>query len=136
MISNRHPADELAALCVRIRELKAREMALRKLLMHSGCSLQGDEHQVVFRKHKRRLFIKERLPDYVLSEPSLWETRYTTHMVSEKREVERPALRAVRPGDPVLSGFGNAQPKQDWGSEQFEVIEREGLTHQIRQVAG
>jgi len=130
MVNMQHPADELAELRVQMRALKARELELRKRLLHGHCGLQGKAHQVVLRQHKRRVFIKERLPDYVLAEPSLWETRTLTHVVTEERQ--RPALRAVRPGDPLLL----QDSVQDWGADQFEVIERPGSAHQLGQLSG
>ncbi len=123
MLINRHPADELAVLRMQIRGLKAREVELRRALLHGTCGLQGDDHCVVMRKQKRRVFLKDRLPERLLSDPDLWETRYITALVTEKR----PALRAVRPGDPVLV----QEMAEDWGAPTFEVIEGDRSTHQF-----
>ncbi len=119
MLTNRHPADELAALRAQIHELKAREGELRRALLHGTCGLQGDDHRVVMRKQRRRVFLKDRLPERVLSDPDLWETRYVTE--------QKPALRAVRPGDPVLMH----EVSEDWGTPSFEVIEGDRSAHQF-----
>jgi len=123
MLSNRHPADELAELRMQIRRLKARENDLRKALLHGTCGLLGDDHRVVMHKQRRRVFLKDRLPQHVLSDPDLWETRYVTALKTEKRL----ALRAVRPGDPVLM----QERTDDWGTPAFEVIEGNRSAHQF-----
>lgn len=123
MLTNRHPADELAKLRSEIRRLKARENDLRKVLLHGTCGLQGDDHHVVMQKQRRRVFLKDRLPQHVLSDPDLWETRYVTALKTEKR----PDLRAVRPGDPVLV----QEKADDWGAPVFEVIEGSRSAHQF-----
>ena len=44
MTSNRHPADELAAIRTELRLLEQREAALRDLLRSGECGLEGDEY--------------------------------------------------------------------------------------------
>lgn len=128
MLTDRHPADELADLRTQIRSLKAREMELRRALLHGPCGLQGIKHEAVFRKQRRRVFLKSRLPAYILSESSLWETRVVTHLLTQKREdvqpSARPFLRAVRPGDPVCGQHVmNIAGTNDVEVDDFEVIE-------------
>lgn len=50
--SNRKPADELADIRERIRELKTREDTLRVRLINGACSLTGDDYKVTVAKVK------------------------------------------------------------------------------------
>ena len=124
MTCNRHPADELADLRARMRDLKAREAELRRVLLFGESGLCGDDHAVTLKKRRRRVFVKDRLPGHILRDPALWEDRETTHVVTrpvvpdEQGDVPAPR-RGVRPGDPVEMGPAH----EDWGVDGFEVIE-------------
>ena len=48
--SNRKPADELADIRARIKELSDREQYLREEMVAGHCSLVGDEYRAVIQK--------------------------------------------------------------------------------------
>jgi hypothetical protein len=50
MKANRHPIDQLADLRAKIRELKDREDALRRVILGGRCSLVGDEFEATIKK--------------------------------------------------------------------------------------
>lgn len=121
MRPNRHPADEIGDIRRDIKALKAREAALRKLLLHGPDEVCGEAHQVSLHRSRRRVLCREKLPTAVLNNPAYWEERETVTVVcrplTTRAPVPAPALvlRATRPGDPV----------EDWETAEFEVIERE-----------
>lgn len=68
-----HPADEYARLKEHIRLLEARAHALRHKFISGDAPLSSGIIEIQVKKQKRRVFIKDRLPDYILREPSLWD---------------------------------------------------------------
>lgn len=68
-----HPADEYARLKEQIRLLEARAHALHHKFISGDAPLSSGMIEIRVKKQTRRVFIKDRLPDYILREPSLWE---------------------------------------------------------------
>ncbi|MEM1234037.1 MAG: hypothetical protein AAGH70_07905 [Pseudomonadota bacterium] len=76
-----HPADEYARLKDQIKALEARAQALRTRFIRGDAPLASEAVEVRVSRHTRRVFMKDRLPDYILREPSLWEER-SSHTVT------------------------------------------------------
>ena len=104
-----HPADELGQIRNEIRALKTREDMLRKAMLRDHTARVGQRYEVVVSDQKRRVFLRDRLPPEILSQPDYWEERVST--VVKTRKTNGP-----HPGRPV----GSAGPED----EEFEVIER------------
>lgn len=68
-----HPADEYARLKEQIRTLEARAHALRHKFISGEAPLASNAVEISVQRRKRRVFIRDRLPEYILKEPSLWE---------------------------------------------------------------
>jgi hypothetical protein len=134
MLSNHYPADELADIRARIRELKQAEKVLRDQFTKGVLGFDGSAHVVELRYSKRRVFLRDRLPASILNDPTYWETRTTKSVVvREVAAVQSPTAlkihrplemqaRAVRPGDPVVHRQP-ARPLQLVPEDDFDVIE-------------
>ncbi|MCH2078379.1 MAG: hypothetical protein MK180_16140 [Rhodobacteraceae bacterium] len=68
-----HPADEYVRLKDQIRALEARAHALRYKFISGQAPLASNAVEISVQRQKRRVFIRDSLPDYILKEPSLWE---------------------------------------------------------------
>ena len=119
----RNIADELAGIRSEIDALKAREQMLREVVLCNPDSHAGQNHEVVIKKQKRRVLLRDRLPAHILKNPAYWEEREVPHVTLSERQskdvvdlaarriftlspVDEPcaaAERAVRPGDPVAA---------------------------------
>ncbi len=121
MFHTRFIADELAGIRSEINELKAREKMLREVVLSDPDSHAGQQHEVVAKKQKRRVLLRDRLPAHILKNPAYWEEQEVAQVTLREREetdvVDLAARRiftaspvddtpieprrAVRPGDPV-----------------------------------
>ncbi|WP_299845102.1 hypothetical protein [uncultured Roseovarius sp.] len=121
MFHTRNIADELAGIRSEINALKAREQMLRDVVLSDPDSHAGQNHEVVVKKQKRRVLLRDRLPAHILRNPAYWEEREVPHVTLRERqasdvvdlsarrvftsspvdEVDCVPQRAVRPGDPV-----------------------------------
>ena len=122
MFHTRNIADELAGIRSEINALKVREQMLRDVVLSDPDSHAGQNHEVVVKKQKRRVLLRDRLPAHILENPAYWEEREVPHVTLREREkhsdvvdlstrrlftaspVDAPTgapHRAVRPGDPA-----------------------------------
>ncbi|WP_374397668.1 hypothetical protein [Tabrizicola sp.] len=69
------PVDEFARLKAEIRRLQDRAEVLREGFLKPGARLRSNRFEVTVKRQKRRLFLKERLPEAVLADPRYWEER-------------------------------------------------------------
>lgn len=121
MFHTRNIADELAGIRSEINALKRREQMLREVVLSDPDSHAGQSHEVVIKKQKRRVLLRDRLPAHILKDPAYWEEREVPAVTLRKREAsdvvnlatrrhlieanEQPTpTRAIRPGDPVAEG--------------------------------
>ncbi len=81
MIPILHPADEIALIRAEIRELEQREAALREILMQPGASRRGGIAQVEIKTTRRRLFLRDLLPQSILSDPAMWAEQVVRALV-------------------------------------------------------
>lgn len=102
------PADELARLRARIRRLEAREDALRKALISDPMLCRGMEYVATVRICRSRVFLHDKLPAHILSDPAYWSEKVTRQVVTSRA----PALGA-RPAHHVRAGE----------EDDFDVIE-------------
>ena len=129
MLVNRPTADELADVRAEIRTLKAREQELRDMVLHDPGKCRGVTHEVVIKRQKRRVFLRDKLPPHIIQNPEFWEDREAKYVTLRKREAMmadvRPAMgRAIRPGDPV--GLHEEQALFSWVVRDDAVIEAFG----------
>jgi hypothetical protein len=130
MIVNRPTADELADVRAEIRALKAREQELREVVLHDPEKCRGVSHEVVIRRQKRRVLLRDRLPAHIIQNPVFWEEREAKYVTVRKRQSaarncgppEPPPMgRAIRPGDPA--GLEEEPAAFSWATEEYAVIE-------------
>jgi len=69
------PVDEYARLKTEVRRLQDRLEALREGFLRPGARLRSNRYEVQVRRQKRRIFLKDRLPQEVLTDPRYWEER-------------------------------------------------------------
>jgi hypothetical protein len=86
------PVDEFARLKAEIRRLQDRAEVLREGFLKPGARLRSNRFEVTVKRQKRRLFLKERLPEAVLADPRYWEER-------ESEIVTCREIATVRAGD-------------------------------------
>ena len=86
------PVDEFARLKAEIRRLQDRAEVLRGGFLKPGARLRSNRFEVTVKRQKRRLFLKERLPEAVLADPRYWEER-------ESETVTCREIATVRAGD-------------------------------------
>lgn len=122
MFHTRNIADELAGIRSEINALKVREQMLRDVVLSDPDSHAGQNHEVVIKKQKRRVLLRDRLPAHILKNPAYWEEREVPQVTLREREQHAGVVdfstgrvftsspvddlppapeRAVRPGDPV-----------------------------------
>lgn len=121
MFENSTIADELAGIRSQIKALKAREQMLREVVLSDPSSHAGKSHDVVIKRHQRRVLRHDKLPSHILNNPRYWDLREVPQVTLRERAVSdvvdlnaRRAVkgeplaapkvaprRAVRPGDPV-----------------------------------
>ncbi len=82
------PVDEYARLKTEVRWLQDRLEALREGFLRPGARLRSNQYEVQVRRQKRRVFLRDRLPQDVLTDPRYWE----------ERESEVVTFRALGPG--------------------------------------
>lgn len=93
---NMHPADELALIRADIRRLQDREAFLRRGFLELRLPCRGDQAVATVTILKKRRFCHERLPDHMLQDDGLWETR-----IIRQVSVDKPAR--VSPYTPALA---------------------------------
>lgn len=98
-----HPADELAALRAEIKKLRAREAVLRTGFLNGSIERHGVSYCVEVKKVVSPVFVKERLPDYILNAPNLWDRRCLQQVQTMPR-----ILGGRRPG--AIPGGASASP--------------------------
>jgi hypothetical protein len=69
------PVDEFARLKAEIRRLQDRADALRDGFLRPGARLRSNRFEIMINRQKRRLFVKDRLPEAVLADPRYWDER-------------------------------------------------------------
>ena len=69
------PVDEYARLKTEVRRLQDRLEVLRETFLRPGARLRSNQYEVQVRRQKRRVFLKDRLPQEVLGDPRYWEER-------------------------------------------------------------
>ncbi|OYX26727.1 MAG: hypothetical protein B7Z10_02245 [Rhodobacterales bacterium 32-66-7] len=70
-----NPVDEFARLKAEIRRLQDRADVLRDGFLHPNARLRSNQFEITVKRARRRVFVKERLPEAVLSDPRYWEER-------------------------------------------------------------
>lgn len=89
------PVDEFARLKAEIRRLQDRAEVLREGFLKPGARLRSNRFEVTIKRQKRRLFLKERLPEAVLADSRYWEER-------ENEVVTCREIATFRAGDPDI----------------------------------
>ncbi len=80
-----HPVDELGQVRAEMAALKARENELRATLAMQRRDLSGGRFEARFEHHAQRVFLVDRLPDYILNAPELWEERHSMQLRLEEK---------------------------------------------------
>lgn len=91
------PVDEFARLKNEIRTLEERANLLRAGFLAPGARLRSNQHEVVVRSQKRRVFQKDRLPPAILNDPRYWDE--TQAEVVTVRSLSSAPLRAAHRDD-------------------------------------
>lgn len=68
-----HPADEFAKIKAEMAQLKARADELRQTFLEDDSRRRSNRHEVIVRAQHRRIFLREKLPPYILADDGLWE---------------------------------------------------------------
>lgn len=69
------PVDEYARLKAEIRRLQDRAEALRDGFLRPNARLRSNRFEIMVKRTRRRVFVKDRLPETVLTNPRYWEDR-------------------------------------------------------------
>lgn len=69
-----HPADEFAKIKAEMAALKARADVLRQGFIDDAKNRRSNGYEVVVRVQRRRKFLREKLPPYILEHDAFWET--------------------------------------------------------------
>lgn len=69
------PVDEFARLKAEIRRLQERADVLREDFLKPGARLRSNRFEITIKWQRRRVFLKDRLPEAVLADPRYWEER-------------------------------------------------------------
>ncbi|MWD29164.1 hypothetical protein E0K89_016920 [Aquicoccus sp. SCR17] len=93
---NMPPADELAHVRAEIRALRAREAELRDGFLAGRLDPSGIEARIRVKQSRRKVFLRERLPTRLQTDPALWETRLCRVVQVEPLEGAAPS---APPGD-------------------------------------
>jgi hypothetical protein len=75
MLPNMKPADELAQIRAEMRVLRDREADLRIQFLAHRAPLDGHLHRVEIAEQQHDVFLRERLPERILSNPNYWDAR-------------------------------------------------------------
>jgi hypothetical protein len=67
--------DEFARLKAEIKRLQDRAEVLREGFLRPGARLRSNQFEITVRRQKRRVFLRERLPEAVLADARYWEER-------------------------------------------------------------
>ena len=91
------PIDELAEIRAEIARLKAREAALRDMILTAPpASLTGRWHRVEVTEHRVRMFDPALLPPAIRDNPAFWRERVQTRVSTLALQTRLP-----RPGWPI-----------------------------------
>lgn len=105
---NIHPADELAMIRTDIRRLREREDFLCKGFISLRLPNRGDGAVATVNVLKQRKLCQEKLPQYLLDDPDLWETKVTRHVhIDETKALAGrvPVFLAHEMNDEVIERF-------------------------------
>lgn len=69
------PVDEYARLKAEIRRLQDRAEALRDGFLRPNARLRSNRFEITVKRARRRVFVKDRLPESALTDPRYWEDR-------------------------------------------------------------
>jgi hypothetical protein len=69
------PVDEFARLKAEIKRLQDRAEVLREGFLRPGARLRSNRFEIRVKRSKRRVFLKDRLPEAFLADPRFWEER-------------------------------------------------------------
>lgn len=69
------PVDEFARLKAEIKRLQDRAEVLRAGFLRPGARLRSNRFEISVKQMRRRVFLKERLPEAILADPRYWEER-------------------------------------------------------------
>lgn len=86
---NMDPVDEFARLRAEIRRLQDKADALRDGFLKPGARLRSNRFEILVKRQKRRVFLRDRLPEAVLADTRYWE----------ERESEVVTCRALSPSE-------------------------------------
>ena len=86
MFHPREIADELAGIRSEINALKLREKMLREVVLSDPDSHAGQHHEVVVKKQKERVLLRDRLPAHILENPAYWEEREVPQVTLRERD--------------------------------------------------
>jgi hypothetical protein len=81
---NIHPADELAMIRTDLCRLREREDFLNKGFLSMRLPTRGDEAVASVKILKERRFRENKLPQHLLDDPELWETKVTRHVLVDQ----------------------------------------------------
>jgi hypothetical protein len=70
-----NPVEEYARLKEEIRRLEGRVEVLRAGFLAPGARLRSNRFEITVRRQRRRVFVKDRLPAEILTDPRYWEER-------------------------------------------------------------
>jgi hypothetical protein len=105
---NIHPADELAMISTDLRRLRDREDFLSKGFLSLRLPTRGDEAVATVKILKERRFRQNKLPQHMLDDPELWETKVTRHVLVNQMKTlsgQMPTLLAHDIHEDVLERF-------------------------------
>ena len=116
-------ADELGAVRDRIKSLKAREGALRRLLSdaRANAPVEGTRYFVTVRHGTARRFDRAALPDAILQDPRYWK-QVSTKTVTSTLRVDDAGL-AQKKERRFSDGINFFFPALDAPQDSFEVVE-------------
>ena len=99
MLINAAPADEIAEIRGQIRMLQDREAELRAGFLSGLHGWEGAEYAVELTQQRRRVLLKDRLPEAILNDPRYWDERVTQTLKVQPRQVEPDEFDVVEPFD-------------------------------------
>ncbi len=96
MFHPRNIADELAGIRSEIYALKRRERILSEVVLSNPDSHAGQHHEVVIKKQKKRVLMRDRLPAHILKNPDYWDEREEPLVVLRERDMTDVADLSMR----------------------------------------
>lgn len=80
--------DEYVALRERIRMMQDRAEVLREGFLRPNARLRSNQAEVLVKLQNRRVFLRDRLPQTILADPTYWEERQTAVVTTRSLVVE------------------------------------------------